>query len=159
MKSFKQLQNPRGFSLIEILIAVGIMSLIVYAMFQLPAFLVKSEKQVSSIVTKDRVFKSFSQKFIEIAERSDLAARFLNLPVPSTCADGKPCIRKLTAGGAWQTANLSGIPNIQFFRDERGILEEKAAISPGHPLHTLVRPPYSLDAKVVQGKLCNLAPH
>jgi prepilin-type N-terminal cleavage/methylation domain-containing protein len=121
----RTLKKQSGFSLVEVFFAVAILAVVVLSFYKLPAFFSRTEKNVSTIVTKDRLFKTFSQAFIQIAERADVALRFQNFPISTSCVAGKPCIRVLETkdkASSFRDVSFDALSSLQFFRDEKGEL-------------------------------------
>jgi hypothetical protein len=149
MRTFKQ---QHGFSLIEVFFSVAILAVVIFSFYKLPVFFSKSEKSVSTIVTRDRLFKSFSQNFISIAERSDVAARFQNLPVSTTCAPNKPCVRLLEEKDksfSFKDINLDSLPSVQFLRDEKGELVGRP-LWPEKDVKLLTREPFVFEREILE---------
>lgn len=145
-------KNQAGFSMIEVMFAVGLLAMVLYSFYKLPVMFKHNESKVVSIVTKDRLFKGFSQGFIEVAERSDVAMRFQNLPIPTACAPRKPCVRELTSDGVFADASVSEIGSIQFLRDEYGELDARPAAGPSSPSRVRIRKPFAFSSQLLNGE-------
>jgi hypothetical protein len=120
----QRLKDQFGFSLVEVFFSLGILITVLFAFFKLPTLFKTSETSVVNIVTKDRLFKGFSQAFIEIAERADVALRFQNMPIPAMCEDKKPCVRQFTSDNKMNPVALDGVEGVQMLRDEQGSMHD-----------------------------------
>jgi hypothetical protein len=118
--------NRAGFTVIEAVMAMGALAIVLLGIYQLPGMFANQEKRLENVVTKDRIFKSFAQKFIQVAERADVALRFEYLPVPAACIVGSnSCLRKLVDGKSFEPTTVTGIASsLQFFSDTDGQLVE-----------------------------------
>ena len=145
-------RNEAGFSMIEVMFSVGLLAMVLYSFYKLPVLFKQNESKVVSIVTKDRLFKGFSQSFIEIAERADVGMRFQNLPIATACSTGKPCVRQLTAEGAFADSGVSEIGSIQFLRDEYGELDSRPAAGPSSPSRVRYRKPFAFSSTILNGE-------
>ncbi|RZA08775.1 MAG: prepilin-type N-terminal cleavage/methylation domain-containing protein [Proteobacteria bacterium] len=140
-------QRIDGFSLIEVMFSMALLALVVVSFYKLPAFFSKAEKNVSEVVTKDKIFKGFSQNFIQIIERADVALRFQNFPISTSCLAGKPCVRLLeeeNKGASFKDVNFEGLSSVQFFRDEKGELAP-VELPSKYETRILSRVPYVFD--------------
>ena len=149
----RNLRNAKGFSLLESCVAIAIMGVVLYFVYQMPGWFAKNESAIAKVVTKDRLFKGFSLGFIQVAEQADVAMRFENLAIPTACSNDRPCVRELTAEGTFQPAPRSALPeSIQFFREEAGPLEDRAVGREGEPLRVVGRKSLVLEGSVLSGE-------
>lgn len=148
----RKFSKQSGFTLIEVFFAVAVLAVVVFSFYKLPIFFAQSQKSVSTIVTRDRLFKGFSQNFIAIAERADVATRFQNLPIGTSCVKDKPCIRTLEESDrsfSFRDTSLESISSVQFLRDEKGELVDRLMME-GSEVKVRTRAPLVFERNILE---------
>ncbi|MGZ3741600.1 MAG: hypothetical protein ACXVB9_19650, partial [Bdellovibrionota bacterium] len=86
------------------------------------------QNQMSAVVTKDRIFKTFAQSFLEVSSKADVALRFEYLPINTSCAGSGACVQTLSAAKELVPSPVPGVSTMQFFNDESGTLTNRGVV-------------------------------
>jgi len=108
--------------------AIGAMAIVILGLYGLPGLFSNQQNQMSAVVTKDRIFKTFAQSFLEVSSKADVALRFEYLPVNTSCSAGNGCVQTLSASKDLVASPIPGVSSIQFFNDESGTLTNRGVI-------------------------------
>ena len=127
------LLNSKGFTLVEMLIASAIMSVVVFGGFQ--AYTYFNQQTVKEAKKMDDIseFNLLTKDLLNFSEGAGISTFFLNLPIKAKdCVDDKPCVRQLV-GQNFKNPTVS-LPTgltanecVQFYKDAKGTLDSKAA--------------------------------
>jgi prepilin-type N-terminal cleavage/methylation domain-containing protein len=125
--------NSKGFTLVEMMIATGIMTIVVFGGFQAYQYFnsqtIKEAKKMDDLSE----FNALTKDLVSFTEGGGISTFYLNQPVKTkNCNDTEPCVRQLV--GQNFVAPTSALPNgltgndcMQFYSDAGGKLEGKKA--------------------------------
>jgi prepilin-type N-terminal cleavage/methylation domain-containing protein len=126
------IQNNRGFTLLELVIALGLSGIVVYAAGTLMTGFFKRSKQLNDKISLDVSEVNLKHSFSLAFQLADVAKKYQHLPIPiSNCANdlGQPCLRQMNEKGGFESTSVSpellassGVTPqaIEFFRDDEG---------------------------------------
>lgn len=128
------LKSERGFSLTEIMIAMGIMAVVAFGGFQAYEYFVKQTKKEASKMDDLSEFNLLTKDLLKFAEGAGISTAYLNLPIKvKDCDESEPCLKKLV-NESFKNLEAGEIPPIlqsqtciQFFRDANAVLDQKKA--------------------------------
>ncbi len=108
-----------GFSLVELIVAVGIFAIVSVLVGQYASNFFKDKANLQSYIEQSNL-ASFGARFVNVSETADLGTIFLHLPVPTACS-GKntPCLQTIDGlSGELSPFTGGGLPtNMEFFGD------------------------------------------
>ena len=125
--------NSKGFTLVEMMIATGIMTIVVLGGFQAYQYFnsqtIKEAKKMDDLSE----FNALTKDLVSFTEGGGISTFYLNQPVKTkNCNDTEPCVRQLV--GQNFVAPTAALPNgltgndcMQFYADASGKLEGKKA--------------------------------
>lgn len=133
MKKTKVL-NSKGVTLPELMIAMGIMSVVILGGLKAFEFFSKETKKEAGKMGDLSEFNLLTKDFLKFTEGAGISTVYLNLPIKtSNCNDSEPCLRK-QVGENFVSASASDLSSImskhscvQFYKDGKGALDTRKA--------------------------------
>lgn len=117
---FKRMKSSRaGFSLVELMVGVGLIGLVSLVMGQYAISFLKQRTSLISFIDKSNI-GSFGSRIISIAENSEISELFIDLPVSSSCSTATPipCLQTIEdPSGKLTPYSGGGSAHIEFYRD------------------------------------------
>lgn len=125
----RRLARANGFSMMELMVAVGLLGIIILFVSQFSTNFSKNRNDVQKFVEQSS-FGAYGPRFTKIAETADLSSLFLRLPISASCSSlGAPCLQKIdpTTGEVFSFSS-AGLPKyFEFYRDkEAAFVQTKA---------------------------------
>jgi prepilin-type N-terminal cleavage/methylation domain-containing protein len=151
-KNLKEIKflNTKGFTLVEMMIATAIMSVVVLGGFQAYSYFndqtIKEAKKMDDISE----FNALTKDLVNFTEGAGISTFFLNQPIKSSnCNETEPCVRQLNdqtfkAPTGSLPGALNGNTCVQFYKDAKGKIDSKLAFI-GKPSADKVWAPSDLE--------------
>lgn len=132
MKNFN-VSNNKGFTLVEMVIAAGIMSVVVFGGFQAYQYFNSQTSKEAKKMDDISEFNALTKDLLQFTEGAGISTFYLNLPIKTgSCNDTEPCVRELV--GEKFVAPTGSVPStltsntcMQFYKDAKGKIESKPA--------------------------------
>lgn len=137
MKKFS-LANNKGFTLVEMVIAAGIMTVVVFGGFQAFQFFNSQTSKEAKKMDDISEFNALTKDLLSFTEGAGISTFYLNLPIKTQgCNDKEPCVRELVgenfvAPTASIPSTLSANACMQFYKDAKGKIDSKLAYPGKH---------------------------
>lgn len=142
--------RARGFTLVEMLFAVVIVSVLTLAAIGFFKQFTLQARKVTDAGRMDGAFRSFGQHFLVDVKGADAALHFQRLPVPTSgCGLDGPCLLQLKADETLAPASSSvvgGAETVDFFSDRSAELKTRSLGSKGGKTQLRFEPPVNLSA-------------
>ena len=130
--------NNKGFTLVEMVVAAGIMVVVVFGGFQAYQYFNAQTSKEAKKMDDISEFNALTKDLLSFTEGAGISTFYLNLPIKTQgCNETEPCVRELV-GETFQTptaslpAALSGNECMQFYKDAKGKIESKLAYPGKH---------------------------
>lgn len=147
--------HQKGFTLVEMVIAAGIMTVVVFGGFKAFEYFNSQTKKEAKKMDDISEFNALTKDLVSFTEGAGISTFYLNLPIKTQgCNETEPCVRELT--GEKFVAPISPIPNnlsatncMQFYKDAKGQAESKIAF-PGKTYVDKVWGPKEIELSLTQ---------
>lgn len=125
--------HQKGFTLVEMVIAAGIMTVVVFGGFKAFEYFNSQTKKEAKKMDDISEFNALTKDLVSFTEGAGISTFYLNLPIKTQgCNETEPCVRELTgekfvAPTSAIPSNLSNTSCMQFYKDAKGQAESKIA--------------------------------
>lgn len=137
------MKNQKGFTLVEIVVAVGIMGIVTYAGVSAYQYFMGQSKKELKKLDNISEFTLFAKDVAKLAEGAGISTYYLNFPITKSCGQASqgsiattPCLQTLDSKEVFHPITSTDLPSnlnnpnnlcIQFYRDAFGSLKRKKA--------------------------------